>query len=201
MKKLSPIFLVSLIMIKILLGSIFIYQVEVDTLSLGRNAIASEPQKNSKATLVNDRPQGVTSNKVDGKHDDKALEKQIDLNFLLKKKAEIEEKEARLAQKQEELMAIKEDIAGKIEKLTRLRDEIRVQMATKKTLRERKLKHLIKAYSAMRPQKAASLFEKLEMRFSVELLSHMKGDIVGNILSFMEIDRAAKISEQLAKKK
>ena len=74
-------------------------------------------------------------------------------------------------------------------------------MATKKTVQEQKLKHLIKAYSAMKPQKAASLIEKLEITFAIELLSKMKGDAVGNILSFIEIDKAAKISERLAKRK
>ncbi|MBW2001714.1 MAG: hypothetical protein JRI30_04265, partial [Deltaproteobacteria bacterium] len=74
-------------------------------------------------------------------------------------------------------------------------------MATKKTVQTQKLKHLIKAYSAMKPQKAASLIEKLDMTFSIELLSRMKGDAVGNILSFIEIDKAAKISEQLVRRK
>lgn len=43
--------------------------------------------------------------------------------------------------------------------------------------------------------------KKLNMRFAVELLSNMKGDAVGKILSFVETEKAAKISEQLAKRK
>jgi len=53
----------------------------------------------------------------------------------------------------------------------------------------------------MKPRKAASLIERLNMDFSVELLSKMKGDVVGNILSFVDIEKAARISEQLAKRK
>ena len=216
MKFLSLIFLASLIIVKIVLGSIFIYRVEVDPLSLQRNAIASEPQKDSE-TIVSPARLGESSSEADGparrtagepaRHNpggenaNSAVEEEIDLNFLLEKRAEIEKKEEELAKKRADLIAIQEDINNKIAKLTQLRNEIRAQMATKKTVQTQKLKHLIKAYSAMKPQKAASLIEKLDMTFAIELLSEMKGDVVGNILSFIEIDKAARISEQLAKRK
>ena len=216
MKFLSLIFLASLIIVKIVLGSIFIYRVEVDPLSLQRNAIASEPQKDSE-TIVSPARLGESSSEADGparrtagepaRHNpggenaNSAVEEEIDLNFLLEKRAEIEKKEEDLAKKRADLIAIQEDINNKIAKLTQLRNEIRAQMATKKTVQTQKLKHLIKAYSAMKPQKAASLIEKLDMTFAIELLSEMKGDVVGNILSFIEIDKAARISEQLAKRK
>ena len=201
MKLLSLIFLTSLIIIKIVLGSIFIYKVELDPLSLERNAIASEPQKDSDASVTLAHHQEAPSEEADGKSVNSAIEEHIDLNFLIRKKAEIEKEEEKLAKNRAELMAIQKNITSKIAKLTQLRNEIRAQMATKKTVQEQKLKHLIKAYSAMKSQKAASLIEKLEITFAIELLSKMKGDVVGNILSFIEIDKAAKISERLAKRK
>ena len=195
MKLLTMIFLASLIIVKSVLSSIFIYQAEIDPLFLERNAIASEPQKDSESIAKPARHESG------GENANSAVEEEIDLNFLLEKKAEIEKEEEELAKKRADLIAIQEDINNKIAKLTQLRNEIRAQMATKKTFQTQKLKHLIKAYSAMKPQKAASLIEKLDMTFAIELLSNMKGDIVGNILSFIEIDKAAKISEQLAKRK
>ena len=195
MKLLSLIFLASLIIVKIVLGSIFIYRVEVDPLSLEKSAIASEPQKDSETNISSAR------HNPDGENANSAVEEEIDLNFLLKKRAEIEKEEHELAKKRAELIAIQEDINNKIAKLTQLRNEIRAQMAAKKTVQTQKLKHLIKAYSAMKPQKAASLIEKLDMPLAIELLSRMKGDAVGNILSFIETDKAARISEQLVKRK
>jgi flagellar motility protein MotE (MotC chaperone) len=53
----------------------------------------------------------------------------------------------------------------------------------------------------MKPQKAASLVEKLDMGFAVELLSKMKGEAVGKILSAVNTEKAARISEKLAEKK
>jgi len=195
MKLFSLIFLASLIIVKIVLGSIFIYRVEVDPLSLEKSAIASEPQKDSETNISSAR------HNPDGENANSAVEEEIDLNFLLKKRAEIEKEEDELARKRAELIAIQEDINNKIAKLTQLRNEIRAQMAAKKTVQTQKLKHLIKAYSAMKPQKAASLIEKLDMPLAIELLSRMKGDAVGNILSFIETDKAARISEQLVKRK
>ena len=200
MKLLSLIFLTSLIIVKIVLGSIFIYRVEVDPLSLERNAIASEPQKDSES-IVKSARHHETSSEADGENVNSAVEEKIDLNFLIKKKAEIEKEEEELVKKRAELMAIQENINNKIAKLTQLRNEIRAQMTIKKTVHEQKLKHIIKAYSAMKPQKAASLIEKMEITFAIELLSKMKGDVVGNILSFIETDKAVRMSEQLAKRK
>ncbi len=97
-------------------------------------------------------------------------------------------------------MAIQEEINKKIESLTLLRNEIRTQMNQKKSMENAKLRHLIKAYSAMKPQKAATLIEKLDINFAIELLSKMKGDAVGSILTFVEVGKAAKISEGLAKR-
>ncbi len=204
MKLLTQIFLAFLIIIKIVLGSIFIYWVELDPLFLEGNAIAAEevqkdPEGTEKPALH--RPPEADSGEAGGEGESIVEEEEIDLNFLLKKKDELQKEEEELKKKRAELMAIREEINNKIATLTQLRNEIRADMAKRKTVEGRKLKHLIKAYSAMKPQKAASLIEKLNMRFAVELLSNMKGDAVGNILSFVETGKAAKISEQLAKRK
>ncbi len=221
MKLLTRIFLASLIIVKIVLGSVFIYQVELDPLLLERSAIASEgeqkdpegtekparhlpaiakaqaKQAGREASAEADRPARHNS----GGEDETIVRKEeIDLNFLIKKRAELKEEEEELAKKRVELMAIQEEINNKIVILTQLRNEIRAEMTRKKTVEEKRLKHLIKAYSAMKPQKAASLIEKLDIGFAVELLSKMKGEIVGNILSFVNIEKAAKISEKLAKR-
>ena len=187
MKLLTQISLASLIIIKIVLGSIFIYWGEVDPLFLERNAVASEVQKD---------PEGIVN-----EDETIANEEEIDLVFLLRKRDELKKEEEELARKRAELMAILEEMNNKIAILTQLRDEIRAEMDRKKTVQEKKLKHLKKIYSSMKPQKAASLIEKLDMRFAVELLASMKGDVVGNILSFMDIKKAVRISERLAKRK
>lgn len=188
MKLLTQLFLGTLIIVKIVLGSVFIYQAEPDPLVSERDAIASEEVQEEPAAAIEEI-------------DNPANEVNIDLDLFLAKQAELSEQEQDLAKKREELLAIQEEINEKIAKLTQLRNEIKGMMARKETLEQDKIRHLIKAYSAMKPQKAASLVEKLDMTFAIELLSRMKGEVVGNILSFVDVEKAARISEALAQRK
>lgn len=184
MKSLTRVFVISLIFCKFVLGSVFLYHMDVNPLFLEKDAIASEQRQDDEKAVG----------------EDKAIvhQEEIDLDFLLKMKAELKTQEEELANKRAELVEIQEKINKDIAELSQLRDEIRARMATQKEVEDDKLKHLIKAYSTMKPQKAATLIEKLDMAFAIELLSNMKGDAVGNILSFVDTERAARISEQLA---
>ena len=116
------------------------------------------------------------------------------------KKSELEQEEERIEKERANLLAIKENIDAKIAELTQLRDEIKADMARKQAVEDQKFKHLIKVYSSMKPQSAASLIEKLDIGLAVRLLSKMKGDNVGKILSFVEKDKAAEISRGLVKR-
>nr|MBC8361412.1 hypothetical protein [Candidatus Desulfatibia profunda] len=175
-----------MITVKLILGAVVLYRVGLDSLFVGTNAIASELQANSKDAVA-----------LDAKE---IKEEKIDINFLIMKKAALEEEEKRLAKKEAELMVIQKEINNKIENLTRLRNEIRSEIAAKNAVEDQKLKHLIKVYSAMKPQNAAGLIEKLDKKLAIELLSKMKGEDVGKILSYVNIEKATLISEGLAKR-
>lgn len=186
MKLSVRIVLVFLITAKLALGSVFLYQIGIDTLFTGTNAIASEIEKDFQ--------------QPDSEHAKAVKEGEIDLNFLIQKKAALDKEEKRLAAKKADLIAIQQEINQKIEKLTQLRNEIRSEIAGKKAAQDQKLKHLIKVYSAMKPQNAAGLIEKLDKQLAIQLLSKMKGEDVGKILSYVDIEKAATISEGLVKK-
>ena len=172
-----------LIIGKLVIGFICLYEVGIDSFFMESYAIASE--------LKNDPWQAE-------KYDVDIAEKESnDRNLQVIRKAELKEEQKRLAKKKAELLGIQEDITNKIAILEQLRDEIRSEMAGKKAFEKQKLKHIIKVFSAMKPQSAAKLIEKLEPELSIELLSNMKGDIVGSILSFLNVEKAAKLSEGL----
>lgn len=197
MKRITQIFLASLIIVKMALGSIFVYWVEFDPLFMETTAIAAEEVKEDQRTKQDreSKEDNVETTEQSGKM--AAEEEEIDLDFLITRKAELEKEKEGLEKKKAELLAIQEEINNKIVVLTQLRNEIRSEMTRKKTFEDKKVKHLIKAYSAMKPKSAASLIEKLEMEFALELLSRMKGDIVGKILTYVNVEKAAKISEAL----
>jgi flagellar motility protein MotE (MotC chaperone) len=122
-----------------------------------------------------------------------------DLKAMLRIKMEIEKEKESIRRERQELTSIQEEIAKRLAEISQLRNEIRTQMETKKSMEEQKMKHLVKAYSAMKPQIAAGLIERLELSFAVEVLSRMQGDSVGGILSFVDKEKAAKICQRLVK--
>ena len=73
-------------------------------------------------------------------------------------------------------------------------------MAQRVAVEDQKFNHLVKVYSSMKPQSAAGIIEKLDSELAVKLLRKMKGDVVGKILSFVEKEKAAKISIGIVKK-
>ena len=186
MKRRTQILIALLVLGKIVFAVLYVHAVGMDALFLRSDAVASE--------LKEDR----TPEDIQGGEKASELEK-IDENILIMRKAEIEREQKKLLQRKKELLNIQQDLDQKIAMLTQLRDEIRNEVVRQRTFEEQKLKHLIKAYSSMKPQSAAGLIEKLDLSMAIELLSNMKGDDVGNILSYLDLERAAKISEGLLK--
>ena len=186
MKPKTKLFLISLIMVKICLALVFLFQVELGALITGTDAIASETE--NRAMTV---PEVKTDNSDDT---------HIDLALVVEKMSRLEAKEKELEQKRIELAAFAAEIDRKIESLTQLRNEIKSQMARKKAIEQQKIKHLMKAYSAMKPQSAAALIERLDRPFAIQLLSNMKGEAAGKILTYVEKEKAADLIEGLVER-
>lgn len=187
MKSMTKICIATLVTAKIVLGSLFVYQIELGSVLFENNAIASET--------------GGAAGETEAVGEDSNQEETIDLAFLIEKRDELNEQAQALSIKREELLAFQKEIDEKLVTLGRIRDEINAQKVAKETVEGKKMKHLIKIYTAIKPQRAAGMIEKMDMGFSLELLSRMKGDVVGKILSFVDLEKAARITEGLAKKK
>ena len=97
---------------------------------------------------------------------------------------------------------------GKLD-LTKIQKDLETALAQKEAIeteaeRKRreaeleKTKQLVKVYTSMKPKTAAALIDKLDMDVSLKLFALMKGEQIGNILSFVDRDRAAELSERLA---
>jgi flagellar motility protein MotE (MotC chaperone) len=133
------------------------------------------------------------------------------LHSLEEKRLEIKKEEKRLEKQQAQLESLKRDVEEKIEELSKINQQIEDSLARKeekekeqedrrKEAEESKIKQLVKVYTSMKPKTAAALIEKLDMDVVMKLFSGMKGEQIGMILSYVETNRAAQISEQLAKR-
>lgn len=112
-------------------------------------------------------------------------------------KERLSAREKYLENQEARLLALKEEITQKIEELTLLREEILATLDQKTEIQEAEVKHLIKIYSTMKPQKVAQLIEQLDIDLVTALFSRMKGDVVGDILSFVDSETGARITRGL----
>ena len=185
MKVSKHVLLGGLIIAKIGLAGLLLWTQAGQLLFVQREALASEnrPGKEGPDPMV---PTATNTENTD-------------MKAVIRVKVEVEKEKERLRREREDLLAIQEDINRKLTDLSQIRNEIKAQMETKKSLDEQKMKHLVKAYTAMKPQAAAGLVERLELPFAVDVLSRMQGDTVGSILSFVEKEKAAKICQGLVK--
>lgn len=116
------------------------------------------------------------------------------------KRAEIETERRQLERERKQLTALKQEIEANLVQLSEIQESIQRKLDEQKIIRDNKIKHLIKIYTTMAPKKAAALIEKLNMDVIIELFSEMKGEHVGQILPHVSAEKAAKISEHLARR-
>jgi flagellar motility protein MotE (MotC chaperone) len=203
--------LISLFILKIVLTLVFLSAPLLDpTLALLENhAIAQETGVASAEGGVSEgTPAAVDPAAVPAPATE---EIKLTLASLEEKRLEIEKEKERLAEQQARLESLKDELTLKIDELARIRQEVEASLAVKekqeeekgRLAREReeaKLKHLVKVYSSMKPKNAAALIDKLDMEVVLQLFSKMKGEQIGQILTYVSLDRAALVSERLAHK-
>jgi flagellar motility protein MotE (MotC chaperone) len=132
-----------------------------------------------------------------GPDDTSSTEPDQSAAFLAEERALLAEREAYLERKEALLQELEQEITQKIEALTQIRKEILTAVDQKNEIHEAEVRHLIKIYSTMKPQKVAQLIEKLDLTLVTELFSRMKGDVVGDILSFVDTETGARITQGL----
>lgn len=125
------------------------------------------------------------------------------------KRLQLKDEEERIKQERTQLEQLKRDIDLKLDELTAVQAKIDASLAqqaekeaqaqkTQDEAEAAKVKQLVKVYSSMSPKKAAEIIDKLDMNVVYDVFSNMKGEAVGQILTFVSGERAAEITERLA---
>lgn len=134
------------------------------------------------------------------------------LRGLEEKKTTLDKQQKAIEQEKKELEAFKEQIDEKIENLTNLKKQIEQDVALldqKKSQKEieknaeyeEKIGKLVKMYAGMKPKNAAQIVDKMDLEVAHEIFIRMREASASEILSFVESEKAAKISERLAFKR
>lgn len=119
------------------------------------------------------------------------------LTELKGRRDELEGKRERNRKTEERLKILRGKVAEDLDRLERYRDQIQTAMSKEEELRTEKMNHLVNVYSNMSPKKAAERIDRMDRKTAVKLLSQMKGEAAGRILSFVEPDKANEISQDM----
>lgn len=127
------------------------------------------------------------------------------------KRKALAEEERRIKKERTQLQLLKHDMEENLEQLFAVQKKIDEELTRKAEMEARaaqkkdaaetaKIKQLVKVYSSMKPKSAAAIIDKMDMKVVHQVFSNMKGEQVGKILSYVNQDLAAQITERLAAK-
>lgn len=110
----------------------------------------------------------------------------------------LENQKQQVELKEKDLGRIQLEIDGKINQLNQLQVQLRKIVEQSKTVQDKKTQHLAEIFSAMPPDKAARMIEKMDDRTVTEVFQNMRSKEVGGILAHLDPARAARISANLS---
>lgn len=111
----------------------------------------------------------------------------------------MQRRQAELARKEQDLLALEKDLDDRLMRLQEL--EVRIQAMLKEAdeVKSAKYRHLVDVLGNMKAKQAASVLETLDEKIAVKVLSGMRGRQAGEILTFVNPGKAARLSEALAR--
>jgi len=123
------------------------------------------------------------------------------LEELKERRAALDSRENRLAQR-EALMAVTEKrIEEKITELDSIRNEINDLLGSQSEEEEARLRSLVKIYEGMKPKDAAAIFDNLDMDILLQVVGRMSERRTAPVLAAMDIRKAQELTTLLAEQK
>ncbi len=101
--------------------------------------------------------------------------------------------------REQALQALEQELDAKLNRLQQLETRLQGMLDDADVLKDGKIKHLVDVYSNMKPREAAKALEALEEPVAVKILSGMRGRNAGEVLSFVDSEKAARLSEALTR--
>jgi flagellar motility protein MotE (MotC chaperone) len=108
------------------------------------------------------------------------------------------QKERALESRERELKLLEKRIEEQMNALNQLSSEVEEKLNRISAIQDERVKLLVKAYSEMRPAKAAQLLINMDKEMAVKILSQLKSNQVASILSAMPPEKAATLAEALS---
>ena len=123
------------------------------------------------------------------------------LEVIESKNSALKKKEEELRLKEVRLEALEAKVRKDLKKIEKSISESKEQMGAQDEKTKANVNSLIKVYSSMKPEEAASLVEAIDEELALKIVSGMKSKIAGQVLSKLDVKVAKRISEKLAGKR
>ncbi len=120
------------------------------------------------------------------------------LESLRGRRAEMEQREQALQQREMLLAATERRLTQRLEEMATLQRRLEAVRTQGSEREEAGWRQLVKTYETMRPRDAAVIFDDLEMAVLVQVVDRMREAKVAPILGAMKPDRARQLTTELA---
>ncbi len=117
--------------------------------------------------------------------------------ILHNKEKALQEKESLLREKEQRLIVLQKELQKQAKDIELLRQRAEKVLAEFQALKDEDLSRLVDVFSAMKPDAAAPLMEKLDLPYAVEVILRMQPRKAAKLLSAVNAERAAAISRSI----
>jgi len=111
----------------------------------------------------------------------------------------LQKRQEDLDRREQSLKALEKELDAKLTRLQELEAGLGRMIEKADALKDKKLKHLVDVYSNMKAKQAAEVLQTLDEKIAVKILAGMRGRTAGEILTFVNAEKAARLSEALTK--
>ena len=123
------------------------------------------------------------------------------MNNLSKRRKELEKWQSSIEMKENILKATERKIDFKILELEKLKNEVSIILDSYEEKEVAKINRLVKIYENMKAKQAAPIFEKMDLKVLLRVVSRMKEGKSAQILAKLSPERAKTVSEMLLSNK
>ena len=104
-----------------------------------------------------------------------------------------------LARREQEVLMLKQQMEQRLEELQKAERKMQDMLKEAKELEDKKINSLVGMYTNMKPKQAARAIESLDERIAVKILGSMSPKQSGDILSYTDPKKTAKLTELISR--
>jgi hypothetical protein len=104
-----------------------------------------------------------------------------------------------LARREQDVLMLKQQMEARLNELQSTEKKVQGMLKEAHGVHEQKIKHLINAYTNLKPKQAALALESLDERLAVRILAGMNPKQAGEVLTYTNPKTVAKLTELLAR--